>query len=344
MNKQITTSKKNRMGCLGKVWRMGAGLLIGLLFVIGIGIVFEGRKETAVSTQYPAPGQIIEVEGRNMHINCTGTGSPTIILDAGQGGWSSDWANLMPQLSQNNRVCAYDRAGYGWSDAVADNPSPQDAANDLAALLTTAQIEPPYLLVGFSHAGLADRIFAAQHADQMAGMVLIDPATEFDNEIMSAELIKQQQSAVGMFKGFELMAKVGLLRLLGTQNMADSAPFIGTNPADPDVYYTFIAAPQWWATSAQEFVSHLNDEHLAMVRDNGAIQDIPLIIIGSDTLETTGNAAMDGLQATRHEKLSALAAQSSQGEFIIAEGSTHNIPDDRPDVLLAAIESVMANR
>ena len=319
---------------------MIGGLLV-LLILLGIGgMIYEARAETAVSTLYPAPGQIVEVNGRDMHIKCVGEGSPTIILDAGQGGWSSDWAKIMPKLSENNGVCAYDRAGYGWSDEVKEGRSPQDAADDLAALLTAAQIEPPYVLVGFSHAGLADRIFAAQHVDQMAGMVLIDPATEFDNEIMSAELM-QQQAVVGMFKGFSFMAKTGLLRLIGTQNMAGSAPFIGTDPADPELYYTFIAAPQWWETSAQEFASHLDDNHLAMVRDLGSIPDIPLII-GSDMLDTTGNSAMDGLQAARHEKLSALAAQSTQGEFIIAYGSTHNILADRPDVVLDAIEATVA--
>ncbi|MCP5098449.1 MAG: alpha/beta hydrolase [Chloroflexi bacterium] len=345
MNAQSTNTKNNRKGCLGIGLRLMAGLL-GLLVLLGIGCsVYEVRAETAVSTQYSAPGQLVEVNGKQMHIHCTGEGSPTIVLDAGQGGWSTDWVEFMPQLSTTNRVCAYDRAGYGWSDVVGDGRSPQETADDLANLLTAAQIESPYVLVSFSHAGLAARIFAAQHTDQMAGMVLIDPATEFDNEIMSAELMRQQQSAIGMFKGFGFMANVGLLRMIGTQNMAGYAPFIGTNPADPDVYYTFIADPQWWQTSEQEFTSHLNEDHLVMVRDQGEIPNIPLVIIGSDVLDSSGNAAMDGLQAARYEKLSALAAQSTQGEFIIAEGSTHNIPDDRPDVVLDAIESILsANR
>jgi pimeloyl-ACP methyl ester carboxylesterase len=275
-----------------------------------------------------------------MHIHCSGTGSPTIILDAGQGGWSSDWANIMPQLSENHRVCAYDRAGYGWSEAADDDRSPQVAADDLAALLIAAQIEPPYLLVAFSHAGLADRIFTAQHSDEVVGLVLIDPATEFDNEIMSDELMQQQQAAVGMINGFGFAAKIGILRLIGTENMADSAPFIGTDPANPDVYYSFIAQPQWWATSSQEFQSSLNDDHLAMVREHGQIPNIPLIIIGSDVLDTTGNVAMAGLQASRHEKLQTLAAQSSQGDFVIAEGSTHSILSERPDVVLTAIAKI----
>lgn len=336
-----TQTKKT--GCLGKGLRLMAGAL-AVLVLLGVGCsIYEVRAETAVATQYPAPGQLVDVNGRTMHIYCEGEGSPTIILDAGQGGWSSDWADIMPQLSENNRVCAYDRAGYGWSEPADGERSPQDAADDLANLLSTAQIESPYVLVSFSHAGLAARLFAAQHSDVLAGLVLIDPATEFDNEIMSADLMRQQQSAVGMFNGFGFAAKIGLLRLLGTENMADSAPFIGTDPANPDVYYTFISDPQWWETSSQEFASQLNDDHLAMVRDNGAIPNIPLVIIGSDVLDTTGNAAMTGLQEARHEVLSELATQSAQGEFVIAKGSTHSIPNDRPDVVLAAIESVVGN-
>ena len=329
-----------RTGCLGMGLRLIGGALV-LLVLLGVGCsIYEVRAETAVSEQYPAPGQLVEVNGRTMHIHCEGESSPTIVLDAGQGGWSSDWETLMPQLSKNNRVCAYDRAGYGWSEPVSEGHSPQDAADDLVSLLAAAKIEPPYVMVSFSHSGLAARLFAAQNADQITGMVLIDPATEFDNEIMSAELVKQQQATFGMLKGFSMMARVGLLRMMGTQNMAGSAPFIGTNPANPDVYYTFISDPQWWETSSQEFASHLDDDHLAMVRDNGNVPNIPLVIIGSDVLDTSGNSALDGLQAARHEVLSNLAAQSSQGEFIVADGSTHNVTHDRPDIVIAAIKSI----
>lgn len=123
MNAQSTNS--NKKGCLGMGLRLMAGLVV-LLVLLGVGCsIYEARAETAVASQYPAPGQLVKVNGRNMHISCVGEGKPTIILDAGQGGWSSDWADFMPQLSQNNRVCAYDRVGYGWSDPVEGNRSPR---------------------------------------------------------------------------------------------------------------------------------------------------------------------------------------------------------------------------
>ena len=147
---------------------------------------------------------------------------------------------------------------------------------------------------------------------------------------------------MGIFQGFGLAARLGLVRLIGAENMAESAPFIGTDPADPTIYYAFVADPQWWETSTQEYVSSLNDELMEMVRQEGAIQDIPLVIIGSDVLDTNGNPALEGVQDARHDMLKKLAAQSNQGEFIIAEGSTHQIITDRPDAVLEAVGTVLA--
>jgi pimeloyl-ACP methyl ester carboxylesterase len=335
-----TGSEQRLGGCWSKGLLVVSILLIALMVLVIGGAIYEGLAQTAVAEQFPAPGRLVQVNGRAMHIHCEGEGSPTIVLDAGQGGWSSDWAEIMPELSRERRVCAYDRAGYGWSEAAEDERSPVDAADDLTALLAAAEIAPPYVLVSFSHAGLAGRIFAAQHAEQMAGLVLIDPATEFDNELLGPALMGQQQATAGLFNAFGLAAQGGLLRLLGTQNMAGSAPFIATDPADPDLYYAFVAAPGWWHTSAQEFAGHLNDEHLALVRELGQVPDIPLIIVGSEVLDTTGNPALQGLQVARQEMLQKLAAGAPQGKFIVAGGSTHNILGERPDVVRDAVEEV----
>ena len=77
-------STRKPMGCLKKGLFLVAGLLIVLVLLIFAGVVYETLAESAVADQYPAPGQIVEVNGRNMHTQCLGEGSPTIILDAGQ--------------------------------------------------------------------------------------------------------------------------------------------------------------------------------------------------------------------------------------------------------------------
>ncbi len=342
MRWERTVARWREWGCVGRAGAIGAVFVIGMVALLLAGAIYEALAAVAVAERFPAPGQLVTVNERTMHISCSGAGSPTIVLDAGQGGWSSDWAEIIPELSRNNRVCAYDRAGYGWSEPAADDRSPLQSADDLEALLQAAAVEPPYLLVGFSHAGLADRIFAARNAEQMAGLVLVDPATEFDNELLGEALVQQQKSAAGLFQGFGLLARLGILRLLGTENMAGSAPFIATSAPDPDLYYAFVAAPQWWETSTREFMSRLNDEHLAQVRTLGPVPDIPVVIVASETIEAMGGGDVSALQTARHAALRDLAAQSPRGSFVVAGGSSHNVLADRPDAIQKAVASILA--
>ncbi len=341
MNVDRVVALWKEWGCVGRAGAIGAIFVISLVAMMLACAIYEALAAAAVADQYPPPGELVTVDERTMHITCSGEGSPSIVLDAGQGGWSSDWADMMPRLSGTNRVCAYDRAGYGWSEPASDERSPLQAADDLEALLQAADVEPPYLLVGFSHAGLGNRIFAARNAEQMAGLVLVDPATEFDNELLGEAMVRQQQSAVGLFQGFGLLARLGILRLLGTENMAGSAPFIAPSAPNPDLYYAFVAAPQWWETSTQEFVSRLNDEHLAQVRTLGVLPDIPVVIVASESIEAMGGQDVSALQAARHAALRDLAAQSPRGSFVVAEGSSHNVLTDRPDAIEDAVAAVL---
>ena len=334
------TKKPHRRGCLW--WGLGiVGGLLLLLFVLGLsGAIYQSRASAADRARYTPPGEFVLVDARQMHIHCQGEGSPTVILDAGQGGWSIEWSEIMPQLSQTTRVCAYDRAGYGWSEPATDERTPQNAADDLADLLDAAAIAGPYVVVGFSHAGLATRIYAAQNPDDVVGMVLIDPATEFDNELMDESLKKQQQSAVGMFQAFELAARLGLVRLLDPREMAPYAPFISQNPTQPDIYYSFVSQPEWWQTSAKEFISHLNDATLESIHINGKIPNIPVVVVGANITAGEGSGG-EALNDARLSRLKELAERSSQGQFILAEDSSHDIPRERPDIVVAAIQQVL---
>src|SRR5689334_19998980 len=117
------TSKSRGRGCL--LW-LGRGLavVLGLLLV---GYIYEPMAEAADAKTYPPPGQLVDVGGYRLHINCTGTGSPTVVIVAGLGDWSTTWGGVVqPEVAKTTRVCTYDRPGFGWSDAV---PLPQDAAH-----------------------------------------------------------------------------------------------------------------------------------------------------------------------------------------------------------------------
>ncbi len=148
-------------------------LLAGLgLSAIGGG--YETVRESVDAAAYPLPGQLIDVGGHRLHLSCTGSGSPTVILEPGHGEVSSAMAWVADDVAQDSRVCVYDRAGKGWSDPV---DGPQDAveiATDLHMLLERADIPGPYVLAGHSFGGLYVLTFAARYPDQVAGLVLLD--------------------------------------------------------------------------------------------------------------------------------------------------------------------------
>jgi hypothetical protein len=134
------------------VWlsRIVAGLVILSLF----GAVFESVSEVSDKRAYPPPGQMVDLGGYRLHIDCKGTGSPTVVIEAGLGDWSTAWGIVQTEVAKTTRVCTYDRAGSGWSES---GPLPRDAnqfANELQTLLQKANLPGPFLLVGHSLGGL----------------------------------------------------------------------------------------------------------------------------------------------------------------------------------------------
>src|SRR3954454_13424552 len=123
------------------------------------------------------PGQLDDVGGHRLHMSCTGTGSPTVVLNSGTAGFSQSWAAMTPAIAATTRVCAYDRAGQGWSDDVAKAQDGRAIASDLHALLNAAGEHGPYVLVGHSLGGVYAMTFAAEFPHDVAGMVLLDSST-----------------------------------------------------------------------------------------------------------------------------------------------------------------------
>ena len=148
--------------------------VFAVLALASVGGGYETVAESVDATAYPAPGQLIDVGGHRLHLNCTGSGSPTVVLEPGLGEASSVMSWIAPAVAADTRVCVYDRAGRGWSEPA---EGPQDAAQtaaDLHTLLDRAHIPGPYVLAGHSFGGLYILTFAASYPDQVAGMVLLD--------------------------------------------------------------------------------------------------------------------------------------------------------------------------
>src|ERR1700730_15267044 len=119
-----------------------------------------GLASHQLESRYPPPAQMIRVDGHRLHLYCTGRGTPTVVIEPGMGTDWVSWRSVSLKLAEVTRVCVYDRAGYGWSDA---GPRPRTAgriATELHALLTNAEIGGPYILVAHSFGGYVTRIYA----------------------------------------------------------------------------------------------------------------------------------------------------------------------------------------
>jgi len=311
------TSRSRSRGCLQ--W-FGASLaaLLGLALV---GYIYEPLAEAADAKAYPPPGQLVDVGGYRLHINCTGTGSPTVIIDAGLGDWSTTWGFVQEEVAKTTRVCTYDRAGLGWSDA---GPLPRDAAQfakELHTLLQNANIPGPYVMVGHSLGGLVVRVFVHDHAPEVAGVVMIDSmnpnqVTQSPNAVQS-----QSNSQSQPFSWKALLARFGVARLLV------KLPVLGpTMPPGQEAYYPLYIRPRSLQTEVNEFGGVQ-----ASAAQSAAVQtfgDLPLIVL----------TAKLNYQLPNWQELQAELPQlSSNSQQLFAENSGHNIQIEEPEAAIAAI-------
>jgi len=144
------------------------------LVLASLGGGYETVREAVDANAYPMPGQLIDVGGHRLHLHCTGSGGPTVVLEAGGGEMSSNFGWIAPAVARDTRVCVYDRAGRGWSEPADTVQDATHIVTDLHTLLHNGHVPGPYVLAGHSFGGLYALTFAARYPDEVAGMVLID--------------------------------------------------------------------------------------------------------------------------------------------------------------------------
>ena len=157
--------------------------LLGVYALSALGGGYQTLRESLDRRMYVAPGQLVDVGGHRLHLNCAGLGSPSVILESGLGESAAYWGWISAAVAGDTKVCVYDRAGRGWSDPAS---APQDGvavATDLHTLLDRGHVVGPFVLVGHSSGAEYVRIFADRYPEQVAGMVLLDgqPAEAFES-------------------------------------------------------------------------------------------------------------------------------------------------------------------
>ena len=329
-----TPSAPVRIGKGSGQWLRGSARAIGVVagLIAGLSLVGAGYESIASrndSNAFPPPGQLVDVGGYRLHIRCVGTGSPTVVLDAGLGGTSLDWALVQPDIGQTTRVCAYDRAGMGWSESGPLPRTPEQIARELHTLLTNAGIEGPYVLVGHSLGGKNVRLFARAYPEQVAGMVLVDVRSEYVDSRTSPADAQAFQTLYGVLSsGYQVARQVGLMRLLGAQWVGDPALSAETRAAIAMVAY----APNSVATGAAEARERAIDD--AQLETAPSLGDLPLVVLASEANTTNTENWAEAQQQ--------LAALSTQSQLIVPTGSGHYIQWDHPTVVIDAIRQVVA--
>jgi pimeloyl-ACP methyl ester carboxylesterase len=262
---------------LGRGWRVVMWILVSVSLLLGIGAMYQVVRTAVDRNIYTPPGQLVDVGGYKMHIYCTGEGSPTVILDHVGATNSAQWALLQPSVAEQTRVCAYDRAGFGWSEP---SPDPQDAAHNaqqVHALLTKAGIEGPFVFVGHSFGGNIARVFAVNYPGDTVGLVLVDPGKSLHRPDVPEDIDALWQTEDN---GFMMIAptlsRIGLMRL---------ASDLGAMPGHGD-----LPSPQAEAFDAlqvtTQFYDTLKAQQLAMYDTSAQVlaaeeqlHDLPLIVL-----------------------------------------------------------------
>ena len=310
----------------GRGWRVCLGGMVAVLLgLMVLGALYESLAEAADRRAYPAPGWLVDVGGYRLHINCAGTGGPTVVIDAGAGDWSASWSSwVQPGVAKTTRVCTYDRAGMGWSDP---GPLPRTAgrfADELHTLLQRAGIPGPYVLVGHSSGGLTVRLFAHSYPAEVAGVVLIDSMNPRPGT--PAAPATPPQARAGDLSLLTLPARIGVLRLLAGPLRLKS----GLSPEMADAYVAYSVAPRQLQTSLLDENAGIGSS-LAQASAVTSLGDLPLIVVSRGL---ASDADWQRLQAD-------LLRLSSRSEQRFADRSGHNVQIDQPEAVVGAIVAMV---
>jgi len=278
---------------------------------------------------------IYTVNGHRMHLNCTGSGGPTLVLDAGLGNDALIWGGVQPQLAKTTRVCSYDRAGFGWSDPV---PGPRDAdhiAVELHQLLQQANISGPIVLMGHSIAGMYIRDYAARYPDQVAGLIFLDGSTPLQDQNPAFQAAGE--TGIPRWASIIVMRSVfaaGLPRVVGSC----ARPMPGFDPHAGDLLAEDLCHPQYGAVNQELSSFNASGRETAHTGPFGAL---PVLILSQDPQQAInlahGSRQMIDMEKAWGRMQEDLKQLSTRSRRIIARGSSHAVQIDRPDVLISEV-------
>jgi pimeloyl-ACP methyl ester carboxylesterase len=312
------------------MWRWTKRALAGvvaLALLAALGAAYQWLATRRDLAATPPPGQLVDIGGYRLHLWCIGAGAPAVVLESGLGGGAFTWPQVQNETATFTRVCAYDRAGLGYSDP---SPAPRTSggiARELSRLIEQSGLGSPVVLVGASSGGFAARILASEHREQVAGLVLVDA---------SHEQQRSRRAAAGLdaavppgLKLVVLSASLGVLRLRG--ETLGLRPELADPLVRPYVQATVHRASRYRATYDELIAWPESEREVAASRRR---LDIPLVVLTAGLSAGPG----DDIHRELQQDLLTLSTRSCQ---VIAARSDHAIAGDQPALVVKAIRAVM---
>ncbi len=309
------------------------GLMSIIVILAGAGVVYERIAEDSDAQRYPPPGALVDIGGRSLHVNCTGSGSPTVLLEAGGGGTSLDWSLVQPVLAASTRICAYDRAGSGWSDAGPMPRSPRTIVDDLDALLRIGKISGPYVVVSHSDSGLSALLFAIEHRDATAGVVFVD--ARHPSSLSVAERKNQLDQAQMLPAITTIVGRSGIGRLFGAALFPQIYPegrFL--SPATRELMLMQASRPAYVDQVISSIASATANDFEITAAHAASLGSIPEVVLTTEEYL----ARYPGWRAGQEE----LATLSTDAVHrYVGPASEHYVAWQHPEIVIAAVTQVV---
>lgn len=305
------------------------------LFALLLGFVWNVALSWWHHKHNPVPGAFYSIDGVQMHIDCRGTGSPTIVLEAAASAPWSEWRLVQPELSHTTQVCSYDRAGHGWSTPRKGPRDAQRIVRELHSLLDHAEVQRPFVLVGHSAGGLYVREYAREFPDEPAAVALIESSSPRQiDELPGFRASYEEDKRDAKHELWEDRLRVwfGWERLLGRCSV--SAKDFGSWKGQ---YDAMACRPDYVDTDESEL--DYFEESSKQAGKLTSFGNIPLLVITRDPnvragMTSRGIAQIPVWQAEQ-ESSKSLSSLSWQ---VIARNSGHMVPHDRPELVIAQLE------
>jgi pimeloyl-ACP methyl ester carboxylesterase len=303
-------------------------------------LLFPRQERPVVISEYPIPGTLVDVGGYRLHARVAGTGTPAVVMDSGLGANSILYAGVLPKVARFTTACAFDRAGYPWSDAApaATPRTAQRIVQEVRAMLRGLGLPAPYVLVGLSFGAINMLTYALRYPAEVSGIAFVEPSLpEMFDRVPGVPSGKRMAQSMGMAAA---LARCGLLRPFGKRFARTLAG--GWNKLPPEAFEAqaiFGVKPEVLAAAAHE--AQASGESFAGARaPQGALGDLPLVVLSGAEAWKKGRRAKSmgpAMLALREE----LARLSSTGRHILVDDGGHTLTVDQPDAVVTAIHTIV---